>query len=138
MESFCHQSWETSVIRGECRLAPRTAKHASSWSNGNGPWQRIMRSMCRDGFGDRMTSAQKSQVAMSSNPDPQEDPKSRSPKDGLQYSYGVDYRTLRWIFVCPGVFGLPRVPGASIVVNLMVPYAKYQLKIVHIHVYVFI
>ena len=31
-------------------------------------------------------------------PGPQEDPKSRSPNNGLQYSYGVDYRTLMWIY----------------------------------------
>ena len=31
-------------------------------------------------------------------PDRQEDPKSRSPDSELWYSYGVDYRTLRWIY----------------------------------------
>ena len=32
------------------------------------------------------------------NPDPWEDPQSRSPKSGLQYSYGVDVGSLRWIY----------------------------------------
>ena len=32
------------------------------------------------------------------NPDPREDPKSRSPNSGLYYSYGVDYGVLRWIY----------------------------------------
>ena len=31
-------------------------------------------------------------------PDPLEDPKSRTPNSGLSYSYGVAYRTLRWIY----------------------------------------
>ena len=31
-------------------------------------------------------------------PDPREDPKSRSTNSGMQYSYCVEYRTLRWIY----------------------------------------
>ena len=31
--------------------------------------------------------------------DLQEDPKSRSPNSGLQYSYGLDYGTFRWIYL---------------------------------------
>ena len=32
-------------------------------------------------------------------PDPREDSTSRSPNSGLQYSYGVDYRTLKRIYI---------------------------------------
>ena len=36
-------------------------------------------------------------------PDPREDPKSRISNSGVQHSYGVDYRTLRWIYsIRPG------------------------------------
>ena len=36
-------------------------------------------------------------LTVTPSPDPREDPKSRSPNNGPKHSYGVDYRTLRWI-----------------------------------------
>ena len=49
------------------------------------------------------------------NPDPREDPKSRSPNFGMQYSYGVDCRTLRWIYFLdpPSGLGRHRAQGAK-------------------------
>ena len=35
------------------------------------------------------------------DPEPREDPKSRSPNSGLRYSYGPDFRTLGWISLDP-------------------------------------
>ena len=35
----------------------------------------------------------------SRDPDPREDPKSRTPQLWIQYPYGVDFRTLRWILL---------------------------------------
>ena len=38
--------------------------------------------------------------------DPWEEPKSRTPNSGLQYSYSIDYRALRWIYVLDPPRGL--------------------------------
>ena len=38
-----------------------------------------------------------------------EDPKSRTPNSGSQYSYGIDYRTLRWIYISGWLYQYPYV-----------------------------
>ena len=47
---------------------------------------------------------------------PLPDPKSRTPKSGFCYSYGVDYITLRWSYlfwIRPGVWDAPPDPLPS-------------------------
>ena len=44
------------------------------------------------------------------SPDFREDPKTRSPESGPEYSYGVDYRALRWIQFLHPLRGLGMIP----------------------------
>ena len=47
------------------------------------------------------------------SPDPRQDPENRFPHSRLQYSYGVDYGTIRWIYILDPPRGLGSFQQAS-------------------------